>query len=571
MRLFNRYKIVLTSEQRKKRKKEILLVLLSGILMGISYPPFPVPYFIFVALIPFLKVINEKETLGEINRFSYLGFFAFTLITLYWVGSWTKEADPFLMISGLLLLFVNPGLYLIPTTIYYLCKKSLGKKTALYLFPFLWVSFEYLYSLTDLKFPWLTLGNSVVYFNTFIQIADIVGAYGLSLIILYINIFLFETWQKYKSSGKVVSLGTYAALFIFIIVISYGIFKHTSLKPSGNNVKIGLIQPNLNPWAKWEAGNLDELLNLYIDLSKKAVDSGAEVIIWPESALPVYLLSGNYEYEVERIYQFIRNNKVYLLTGMPDANFYFDKASAPAEAKPLRDDKVLYTSYNSILLFSPYTDKIQKYQKIKLVPFGEKVPFVEEFPFLGDLIKWQVGISSWNVGKDTVVFNLPGAKITGEKQDKTGITSELRIAGLVCIESIYPDFTASFVQKGANLITVVTNDSWYGYSSGPFQHEAISILRAVENRRTVLRAANGGVSCIIDPTGKILEETKLFTKSYLIVNAGIEDAITFYTKYPLIFPLLSSFVSIVIIFLFTMRKIIYLVKNKTQIKNEKNY
>ncbi|MFA3782658.1 apolipoprotein N-acyltransferase [Melioribacteraceae bacterium 4301-Me] len=567
--LFGRYKIVLTPEQRKKRNKDVALVLISGFLMGISYPPLPLPYFIFIAFVPLLKVIDEKETLGEINRYSYLAFFVFTLITLYWVGSWTKEADPFLMISGFLLLFVNPALYLIPTTIYFFCKKSLGKKVALYLFPFFWVSFEYLYSLTDLRFPWLILANSLVYFNTFIQITDVVGAYGLSLIVLFINVLLFNAYVKFKSTHKILSLNLCAASLIFVIVFSYGLFKRFSNHPSLIKVKLGLIQPDLNPWAKWEVSDLSELLNIYLRLSQAAVDQGAKIIIWPESALPVYLLSGNYEYEVERIKNFVRNNKIYLLTGMPDANFYFDKTKAPKDAKPLKGN-VFYTSYNSILLFSPFTEEIQKYQKIKLVPFGEKVPFVEEFPFLGDLIKWQVGISSWNEGKDTVVFKLANVDLTikNPSQKKVIISGEIKVGGLICIESIYPDFVASFVQRGANLIAVVTNDSWYGYSSGPFQHEAISILRAVENRRTVVRAANGGVSCIINPLGKILNETKLFTKSFLVVDAGIEDNLTFYTKYPLIFPLTSSFVSITIILLFTMKMLYHFFNHKGTKRNE---
>jgi apolipoprotein N-acyltransferase len=217
-------------------------------------------------------------------------------------------------------------------------------------------------------------------------------------------------------------------------------------------------------------------------LSEKAAVEGAKIIVWPESALPVYLLSGNNNFAVEQIYKFVLTNKVFLLTGMPDINRFLNRNEAPKDVKETKSG-ILYTSYNSILLFSPYTNDIQKYSKIKLVPFGEHVPFVESLPFLGDFIKWQVGISSWNIGKEQVVFNLR------ENKD-----SEIKAAGVICIESIYPDFVAGFVNKGAEIIAVVTNDSWYGYSSGPFQHEEIAVLRAVENRRTVVRAATGILS-----------------------------------------------------------------------------
>jgi apolipoprotein N-acyltransferase len=181
-----------------------------------------------------------------------------------------------------------------------------------------------------------------------------------------------------------------------------------------------------------------------------------------------------------------------------------------------------------------------------LVPFGEKVPFVEQIPFLGELIKWQVGISSWNVGKTKEIFAM----------------NKSEIGGVICIESIYPDFVAGFVDKGAELLAVVTNDSWYGYSSGPFQHKEIAVLRAVENRRTVVRAANGGVSCIINPLGKIETETKLFTKTFLVVDAPLNSEKTFYTKHPLIIPLLCTSFSIITILFFIYIKLSQKLKKK---------
>lgn len=528
----------LTAEQRKNRKRELILGFVSGLLLGISFPPFPFPIFIFFALIPYLSIIEWKYGLAEINRFTYYTIFFFTLITLYWVGSWTKEADPFLMISGVLLLFINPALFMIPSTLYYFCKKSLNKNYALFLFPFFWVSFEYAYSLTDLRFPWLTLANSLPYFNWFIQIADIIGAYGISLIVLYINVFLYLFFKQYIQTKRQDLRLVCVAILLFIFPVIYGMYKTFTFQHESKKIKVGLVQPNLNPWDKWEAGNLDEQLNLYLKLSQKTVEQGAKLIVWPESALPVYLLSGNYPYEVEKIHQFVDSNNVYLMTGMPDAAFYFNLDEAPPEAKRTRSGDVAYTSYNSILLFSPFSSSVQKYGKIKLVPFGEKVPFVEQLPFLGDLIKWQVGISSWNVGKEQTVFNF----------------MNIKAAAVVCIESIYPDFVAEFIQQDAELLVVVTNDSWYGYSSGPFQHKEIASLRAIENRRTVIRAANGGISCIIDPLGRTVSETKLFTKNVLVGYAELRNEKTFYTKNPLIIPLLSLSLSLIIILFFIIKK-----------------
>lgn len=535
--------MVRTPDEKRQLKRDRLLALLSGLLFGLAFPPFPIPYLIFVALIPFFYLISKRESLAEINSITYLTTFVFTLITLYWVGSWTKEADPFLMISGILLMFVNPAVYLIPSTLFYFSRKLFSKRTAVYLFPLFWVSFEYAYSLTDLRFPWLTLANSLPKFNLFIQAADVIGAYGISLLVLYINLFLYLTIQDFYENKKLHKKYTMAVLLLFIIPLLYGVIRIKLFKMPEENIKVGLVQPNLNPWDKWEAGNLDEQLDLYLELSRTAVKKNAKIIIWPESALPVYLLVGNYFTQVNRIQQFADSNDVFIMTGMPDANFFFDKDEAPPDAKVSKNIGMYYVSYNSILLFSPQSFQVQKYGKMKLVPFGEKVPFVESLPFLGDLIKWQVGISSWNVGREQVVFDFV-----------EGV--QLKVGGVICIESIYPDFVAGFVQKGANIIAVVTNDSWYGYSSGPFQHKEIAALRAIENRRFVVRAANGGISAIIDPLGRTVQQTKLFERDVLIGDAGINNSLTIYSRFPLVIPLTCSLVSIVVILFFIYKKTI---------------
>jgi len=130
----------------------------------------------------------------------------------------------------------------------------------------------------------------------------------------------------------------------------------------------------------------------------------------------------------------------------------------------------------------------------------------------------------------------------------------LYLNGLVCYESIYPNLVAAFIQKGAGMIAVVTNDSWYGNSSGPYQHKEMSVLRAVENRRSVVRAANGGVSTIIDPLGRTKRETKMFTKTFLTGNVVIQEDETFFTKHPVIIPLLSSLFSLWVFGIFILKK-----------------
>lgn len=531
-------------------------MILSGAMLGLSFPPFPFPFqlLMFAAFIPYFKVIEKKKTMLEINRASYLAFFVFCFITLYWVGSWQKSADPFLMISGAVLLFFNPLILLIASTLYYFSRKIFPEKYSIYFFPLFWVTYEYLYMLTDASFPWLTLGNGLSNFISFIQIADIIGAMGLTLVIIYINIFLYKGIVNFKSQKIFVKriIHFTSAAVIFLIVLVYGFLRLSSFEHSEKKIKVGLIQPNLDPWAKWRGIDTDKLISDYLNLSRKAAAQKVQLIIWPETALPFYLMSGNYQSIADSIYNFLGKNNVYLMTGMPDLVFH--RKNIPEDSKFSKAGEFYYSTYNGILFFSPYSNNVGHYGKMKLVPFAERVPFVDKLPFLGDIIKWGVGLSGWNVGKDTAVF-----KLSFDKLENAGSDS-IFLAGLVCYESIYPEFVAAFVQKGAGMIAVVTNDSWYGNSSGPYQHKEMSVLRAIENRRSVVRAANGGISTIIDPTGITKAETKMFTKTFLTGEVIIQNKKTFFTQHPQIISLASSLVSLWVFGIFLLKKIKYFTK-----------
>jgi apolipoprotein N-acyltransferase len=520
--------VSLSPAEKKEIKIDRLYLVLSGILFGISFTPFPFPFplFLFIAFVPYFSVVSKRQTLQKVNSASYLSFFVMSLITVFWVGSWQSNADPFLMISGIVLVFFLPCVMLINSTLYFLSRKVFKKDLSLYFFPFFWVTGEYILTLTDLKFPWLTIGHGLAKFTSFIQIADIVGAFGLSFIVLCINILIYKGLKAFKENVKAGSIYFSVAASIFILIIVYGFAKISSDNDDDKKIRIGIIQPNIDPWNKWELGGLDDILDNYLNLSQQCVDEGARLIVWPETALPVYLLSGTYQREVDKIYSFLKKNNVSLLTGMPDFLIY--EKNPPQNAKYSEAGKYYYVTYNSILLFQPNKDEIQRYGKMHLVPLGEHTPFVDQLPFLGDLLKWGVGISGWNVGQDTTVFKFINDNDT------------IKVGGLVCYESVFPTFPNYFVERGAQFLTVVTNDSWYGKLSGPYQHKEFANLRAVENRRVVVRCANGGISCLINKFGVTEVETEMFTRTHLVVDVPLSDEKTFYTKNPLIIPVASS-------------------------------
>ena len=192
MKLFQKYKTPLSREEKKRRNKEWLLLILSGILLALSFTPFPFPFtlLIFIAFLPYLSVLEKRTSLASISRATFIFTFIFSLLTLYWVGSWQSSADQFLMMGGGALLLAYPCVLLIPSTLYYLAKKIFPKVNALYFFPLFWVTAEYLLTLSDLRFPWVLLGHGLAKFHLFIQSAEIIGTFGLSVVVAYINILL---------------------------------------------------------------------------------------------------------------------------------------------------------------------------------------------------------------------------------------------------------------------------------------------------------------------------------------------------------------------------------------------
>jgi apolipoprotein N-acyltransferase len=554
----SKYRVPKTEEEKKKLNKERLLLILSGILIGISFPPFPFPFtlLLFVGFVPYLYVLENRKTFSEINRATYLMTFVLTLITVYWVGSWQSEADPFLMMGGGAMLFALPGVMLITSTLYFLSTKVFEKKYCFWLFPVFWVTAEYLLTLTDLKFPWVIMGNGLVKFTTFIQAADIIGVFGLSIVVMYINFFIYKSLVSYKKGNSNYRRFALFVVLFFLVFIAYGIIKISSFKISERKVKVGIVQPDINPWKKWELGTVQQFIDNYLELSQIAVEQNAKIIIWPETALPVYLMSGKYEAELDSIYKFIDKNDISLLTGMPHIKFYLDSTNIPDDAKFSKTSDYYYATYNSVLLLEPGSRDYQFYGKMQLVPLGEHVPFSNQFKFLGDLFKWGVGLGGWNVGKDTTVFKT--------HIFNSGIEEELNIGGIVCYESIFPLYVTSFVKRGADFIAVVTNDSWYGNSSGPQQHKEFAALRAVENRRTVVRCANGGVSCIINAIGETVTETEMFTRTVLVGDVPLQTESTFYTEHPAIITTAVSAISLWIVGL----NILLIIKRKLKPQSE---
>ncbi len=509
----------MNSNFRSEILKNLFLATFTGILLGFSFPPFKTGFFAYFALVPLIILLNRLKSYLKVIRYTYLSMLIFHTVSLYWIGGWTSKTDPFMMIGSVALILVHPIFYWIPFLGFNFIKNNLSQKVANFSFPFLWNSLEYLRSVDETAFPWLTLAHSQTYYLSLIQVTSIIGVYGLSFIIVVFNVLIYLAYKNFRYESFRFSLNKIS--IIVIILISFFIYGKVILNDpiyDGKKLRVGIIQPDFDPWEKWD-DLIDEQINVYLALADSAVKQGAQLIVLPESAFNNYLLSGRYPEQVKRIRSFVDQNQVALIAGVPLVHFYYSAEDIKADTRISSDSSFYYDTYNGVALFLPDDLNIQEYGKMNLVPFAERAPYLNYFPFLGEWIKWNVGIGNWSRWDEYTIFRMPVNNDT------------LKFSAAVCYESVFPSFVSEFVGRGAQFLVVVTNDSWYGKSSGPYQHKQFAIFRAIENRRWVVRCANGGISSIIDKYGNTIYETELFTRAVLVGDIYTNDVVTTYVKY----------------------------------------
>lgn len=507
----------------------LILSLTSGVLLGFSFPPVPLGILAFFGIVPLLIVTDYLEGYVSTFRFAYVAFFVFNAIALYWPGGFVHGKDVWMIIGGAGLVLVHPLFFLVPIWLYLLVRERLGVPRALLFFPFLWVAFEYFHSLGQPAFPWLTLGNTQTYDLAQIQFITVTGVYGISFLIVTINVLVYYLYRKmaFREWALTSRKSFTVALLIFVLYSAPRIYGFLLLKSeerelSDRYLTVGLVQANADPWKKW--GNTRESqLNLHLRLSKELLSRGPNLVIWPETAMPFFFLHSKSAWEFSRVRSFVDSTGAAILTGTPLIEYYDDAEKAPRGSRKSNGAAYYYETFNGTAFLQPHSDVVQTYGKMLLVPFAERVPYSEYLSFL-DFLEWGVGIGGWARGRDSTLFSL-------ERTRSLEGQGPARFATLVCYESIYPSYTASYVRKGAEFLVVITIDSWWGRTSGPYQHLQIARLRAVENRRWIARCASGGISCFIDPYGRIFDETELFSQASVVRDVPLSTEQTLYTRH----------------------------------------
>lgn len=507
--------------------KDFFLVFLSAALLILSFPDFNLGFLAWIGLTPLLLSIYGKSLKYSFILSFICGIFFFAGI-FYWILG-VPGYKP-LIHHTLLGIYLGPFFGCWGLAFSYISTRR-GIPTALLSAPFIWVSLEYIRSNVGfLSLPWAFLSHSQSPYPVVIQIASITGAYGISFMIVLVNAAIAAVILngKDRSLRLPVPLLIATASLLFITLV-YGYL--TIITPiEGNKVKISLVQGNIEQKKKWDPQFAREIRKIYAELTEQVAKEQPALIIWPETATPDSITQNPFYYK--EVSELVKNTGIPLLLG-----------SAQHQKFRKSEEKKTQKYYNSAFLISPDTQGMrnQVYNKIRLFPFSEYLPYRE-------IVPWSIigidtsGSDNYTPGKDYTVFQHP----------------EFRFGVTICWENVFPELVRQFIRKGAQCIINLTNEAHFGKTAAPHQLVAISVFRAVENRVYVVRCANTGVSCLIDPYGRILERIKDVKGEDTFVRGTITgsiiplDSITFYTRFGDWFSWLAiatSFIFLIVSFL----------------------
>jgi apolipoprotein N-acyltransferase len=494
------------------RIRHCALTLLSGVLLALAFPKINLSLLAWVAFVPLFWIIREK-TPRQAFAHGWLAGMGFYLCTVYWVvetiGLYSNIPTlvaivPLLMMCAILASYT--GAFAAGLRFYQQRNGSI-----LLLGPPLWVALEWLRSFFFIGFPWVNLGYSQHPFLNLIQFAEITGVYGISALVILGNLVSYKLieGQATERVRLVFAIG-----FLILALSSWGAWRQgqlAALSPA-HHLRVGLIQGNIPQDQKWDKAFQEDTITRYEQLSRAAVAKGAELVIWPETAVPFFFQS-DILYQ-QRLLAFVREIKTPLLFGA-------------VGWQPKNMNEV--TLFNRAYLVSATGEVLNYYDKIKLAPFGEYIPFHSNVLFFLD--KLVEGIGDFAAGTEVRVFSLPTAKF--------GV--------LICFEGIFPDLARRFVANGGNFLVNITNDAWFGRSSAPYQHLVMEAMRAVENRVPLVRAANTGFSAVVSPDGSIQAKTNLYEAAFLVEEMSWPQVSSFYAQYGDLFTYISALVATIML------------------------
>jgi apolipoprotein N-acyltransferase len=510
------------------------LASLTAVLLSLAFPPFPFPFLLFIAFVPLLSVLKpwqEKDRISwrKVFFLLYHTFLLWNILTTYWVANTAY-------LAGIFANTVNALLMTLPVITWLFIVRVLGRKAGLVAFAVTWLTFEFLHMRWELYWPWLTLGNGLAKMPFGIQWYSFTGTLGGSLWILVTNYLIFEGLQ-YHDSVKKWRRYIHTAVWVLVPLIFSSVV-YWQYEDKGPVIEVVSVQPNFEPHYEKFTFPQEVMVDRCLSLAGEKITSQTDFVVLPETSFSrVNLDVPWHSPAIQRLGTFAEHSNLLMVTGLAAFRYLEnqDEHELPTTIPLNRSDGTTEYAeqYNCAVQIDP-GGSIQEYYKALYVPGAEFFPFKRILFFLQPIVD-QLGGTNYGY-RIRSKFNLFSS-------DKA------IVAPAICYESIFGEFMTRFVQKGAQVIFVMTNDGWWDNTAGHRQHADYARLRAIECRRSVIRSANMGTCCIINQRGDMSQKTEYGVPGAINVKARKNTGLTFYARWGDVIGRLSLFLAL----LFTAR------------------
>ncbi|HUV85605.1 MAG TPA: apolipoprotein N-acyltransferase [bacterium] len=479
----------MTQQRRKLSSRDFLLAIFAAAVLTLAFPRFDVEALAFVALVPLLVAFEGLN----VRQGAWLGYvfgLHWNVFLLYWLSPATT--------AGFICAVIYLALYQALFGLLYVAARRYGRLPALICAPVLWVAVEWLRSVGYLAFPWGLLAHTQYKWNLLIQVADVAGAWPVSLVVVAVNVLVYYILKNRRHVATWLRAGGATAALLGALCL-YGALARVT-PDEGQPIRVAVLQPNIDQDVKWDPAYRDQTMQVLVDLSYEAKREGATLIIWPETATPFYLFEDPFYREV--VYDVAADLSVDLLTGT------VERQPRPNVVRG-RD----HYRYNAAALITPARAVAGRYAKVRLVPFGEHIPWEADVPAVTETLFADSGDFTPGPGWEVIR------------------PSGYELGCLICYEAVFPDISRAYARRGADFLVNITNEAWFGRTNAPYQTLSSAVFRAVENRSWYVRAANTGVTCFIDPNGRVVRKSKIYIRNQLTDDVYHRQYLTFYARH----------------------------------------
>ena len=513
---------VALGEQSWRPAVRLVLAVASGLALSAAFPSLDLEPLAWVALVPLLLAARGLRP-GAAFRVGWVGGVVFYLATVYWVAYTITRYTSVSPVVAAAILVLMAAILACYTGAFVAGLRWLEDRrvSAMWIAPALWVTLEWMRGWFFIGFPWAAFGYSQYRHHDLAQIAEVTGVYGVSAVLVLFNsvvVALLPERGRTPRAGRLVP-----ALVVLTLLVAgvplWGRWRAETLarRPPAGTLRVAIAQGDVEQDHKWDPAYQDDTMARYRALTATAASARPTLVVWPETATPFFFQQpGTLR---ESVLDTASANGVWLLFGSPAFR---------------QDDSGVLDELNRAYLVSPDGREVASYDKMQLVPFGEYVPYARVLFFVNRIVE---AIGTVIPGVTPTVFDLPDA----------------RFGVLICYEDVFPALTRRFIAGGGNFLVNITNDAWYGPTSAPHQHLAQATFRAIENRVPLVRAANTGISAIVDPDGRIRWQGPLFEPLDHVDQVSWPGVRTFYTRFGDVFAWACLLVAVIAAALRTRR------------------